>query len=107
MADALLTNTDGAQQPSASLLGPEPRRSAPPVMQQAVRSARDEEVVWDESLMDVDDDDVKPPVQGLLPTEPGLPELQLSDVGLAFAFLSLNRRQVSNAPRSRSSPRTR
>jgi hypothetical protein len=40
--------------PAEAILSP--RRSAPPIMQQSVPPVQEEEVVWDESMMDVDDE---------------------------------------------------
>ena len=40
---------------TSPFLGPEPRHSAPPVLQQPSAEVQDEEVVWDESFMEVDD----------------------------------------------------
>ena len=66
---------------------PEPRRSAPPIMQQAV-SQTNEEVVWDDSMMDLDYFQETIPTSKLEPTpDPVVRELCPADIGLFISLL--------------------
>jgi hypothetical protein len=47
-------HTDPGRSESDSSKNLEPRHSAPPVMQQPTLSVQQEDVIWDESMMDVD-----------------------------------------------------
>ena len=84
--------TEGNVIESASMASPpQPRHSAPPTMQQHVsQDAALEEVVWDDSMMDLDDyGETQPqtranpvpasgPREDIQPTEIGYPHIQLS-----------------------------
>lgn len=69
------------QSPAMSSVPPEPCRSAPPVMQQPVPRAEDE-VVWDDSMMDVDDtEEVQPAVPTLPVAEPAVQDVHTPEIG--------------------------
>jgi hypothetical protein len=60
----------------------DPRRSAPPIMQQHVSQAQ-EEVIWDDSMMDLDYFHETMPVEQLDPApESVVQELRPVDIGL-------------------------
>ena len=77
MANAVWTDT-------AILQHPEPRRSAPPVMQQSTQQVQDD-VIWDDSMMDLEDyeENGELPIQrsGTAP-EAAEQGLQRIDIGL-------------------------
>jgi hypothetical protein len=76
--------TDGntVQQSSASSLNPEHHHSAPPIMQHSMPLAAEEEVVWDDSMMDLEDyQEVQPTTQPDQATETGKQDIQPIQIG--------------------------
>ena len=55
MAPTFWTDANTIQPSSSPSAQPEPRRSAPPIMQQPPGPQTQEEVLWDDSMMDLDD----------------------------------------------------
>ena len=78
----------------------EPRRSAPPIMQQTVVQAQ-EEVVWDDTMMDLDYFHEKMPVEHPDPApEFAIQELRPVDIGSYPIFpLTDAHRPVATTPR--------
>lgn len=75
------TPGNAIEQSSPSTLDTDPRRSAPPIMQQPIPLV-EEEIVWDDTMMDLDDyPEVQPTVQPEQAAEPSKPEIQPVDIG--------------------------
>ena len=97
---------------SASMASPlQPRHSAPPTMQQHVsQDAAQDEVVWDDSMMDLDDYEETQLHERTDPVSTsGLPEdMKPTEIGDPYIQLSANRyRPFSGPHRSNSSTRSR
>jgi Nuclear cap-binding protein subunit 3 len=81
MSTTAWIDIDPAQQSFSSSLQPEPRRSAPPIMQQPV-TLKHEEVIWDDSMMDLEYDDLQPVVKTEPDMEEPAVEVQAVDIGI-------------------------
>jgi hypothetical protein len=59
---------------TSPFLHTEPRHSAPPVLQQPGTETREDEIVWDESFMDVDDYEQFEPEAAPVPSSTSAPQ---------------------------------
>jgi hypothetical protein len=89
--------TDIVQESSDTTLQSEPRRSAPPIMQQSVTQP-EEEVVWDDSLMELDYDEPQTVAKVEAP-ESSTQEIQPIDIGILYLVDLTDMRPLSSSSR--------